>query len=117
MPKSLWPIKVVHSWFREIGRMKLEDVDNITMDKANNFTQLAWARVQFIGCAGAKLGRKLISTCYYYPKGNIPGQSVFIRGKDPSSICTRCENSRNYCSKILTGLCGLGMVHCNFFKQ
>lgn len=111
MPINVWATKVVHSWFREVRyTIDIYDVDNVTVNTSNNFTQLAWAKVQFLGCAAARLGKGLLATCYYWPKGNIIGEPVFIRGKDGQSICTQCEKKRNSCSLVLTGLCGLGRL-------
>lgn len=66
-----------------------------------------WATSQFVGCAGARMFGGFLVTCYYHPRGNQIGESVFEQGKDEYDACTECSELRSSCSRILTGLCGL----------
>jgi len=52
--------------------------------------QLIWADTQYVGCQMATSqcedGQNLTMLCLYYPKGNIPGEEPYKKGK----LCSEC---------------------------
>lgn len=109
-PSKRWGKDAMRLWFKEVQNMSPLDYDSLPENKGNNFTQMIWADAEFIGCAGALMFDGFLATCYYHPKGNIPNEAVFMRGLSEEEICSNCEDNRSSCSRILTGLCGLGNV-------
>lgn len=92
-------------------------------DRQSAYTQLIWSNVQFVGCAAAQLvtikfaaekilkfafayslDKGYVMACNYYPRGNLVGRPVNKLGES----CTNCDDDRASCSRIFTGLCGLG---------
>lgn len=107
-PRKRWVQEAIQYWFRESINIYETDIDALSAQKANNFTQVIWSESKFVGCAAARMFDGHLINCYYHPEGNLAGGRVLERGDNPEDICSDCDVRRSSCSRILNGLCGLG---------
>ncbi|CAH0558153.1 unnamed protein product [Brassicogethes aeneus] len=98
--------KAMASWYSEIKDMEPDiytKYDDPASGKAiGHFTQLVWAKSEFIGCAASTDGKKLYFGCNYGPAGNVKGAGILKWG----TPCTECENSLK-CNQKYESLCGV----------
>ncbi|XP_053679749.1 venom allergen 5-like [Anopheles nili] len=100
-----WEALALSTWFNEQNTLPVgSSVGRLRPDGVSNYTQLVWARTQFVGCGAASMYGGYLVVCYYYPKGNIVGQQVFTVGRRP---CIGCPQERASCSHVFRGLCGI----------
>uniref|UniRef100_A0A182Y416 SCP domain-containing protein n=1 Tax=Anopheles stephensi TaxID=30069 RepID=A0A182Y416_ANOST len=101
-----WEALALSTWFSEKEKLGNNlSVGSLQSAGVSNYTQLVWARTQFVGCGAATMYGGHLIVCYYYPKGNIIGQPVYSVGR---GACTGCPQERASCSHVFRGLCGIG---------
>uniref|UniRef100_A0A182NR62 SCP domain-containing protein n=1 Tax=Anopheles dirus TaxID=7168 RepID=A0A182NR62_9DIPT len=100
-----WEALALSTWFSEKDRLGNNlSVGSLQREGVSNYTQLIWARTQFVGCGAAGMYGGHLVVCYYYPKGNNVGEKVFSVGR---RACTGCPHERASCSHVFRGLCGI----------
>ncbi|XP_058061929.1 venom allergen 5-like [Anopheles bellator] len=108
-PLKHWEALALSSWFNEKRKLGNDfTVGSLRKEDASNYTQLVWATTQFVGCGAAEMFGGHLVVCYYYPRGNIPGQPVYRVGHRP---CIDCPEERASCSHVFRGLCGIDDRH------
>ncbi|CAJ0607121.1 unnamed protein product [Cylicocyclus nassatus] len=62
------------------------------------YTQIAWSRTNYLGCAIAKCSSSYTVICLYKPKGNIPDEVLYKIG-NPCSACPSgtCDSGLGLC--------------------
>uniref|UniRef100_A0A182SCN4 SCP domain-containing protein n=1 Tax=Anopheles maculatus TaxID=74869 RepID=A0A182SCN4_9DIPT len=95
-----WEALALSTWFSEKDKLgnNLPVGGSLSSAGVSNYTQLVWARTQFVGCGAASMYGGHLIVCYYYPKGNIIGQPVYTVGR---SACTGCPQERASCSHMI----------------
>uniref|UniRef100_A0A182UN09 SCP domain-containing protein n=1 Tax=Anopheles merus TaxID=30066 RepID=A0A182UN09_ANOME len=116
-----WEALALSTWFAEKDRPGSSNLSVGRLQSAgvSNYTQLIWARTQFVGCGAASMYGGHLIVCYYHPRGNVIGQPVYTVGR---RACTGCPQERAACSHVFRGLCGiamaiLGICECNEAKD
>ncbi|XP_005175533.3 venom allergen 5-like isoform X2 [Musca domestica] len=103
-----WPGRVVRSWYLEIG-YNINTIEEYLLENnattMENFSQMIWPSVEFVGCGAGSIAPALyLIVCYYYPAYNATQLShEFLAG----TPCSRCRQNRNVCSMDFLGLCGI----------
>ncbi|EAL40858.2 AGAP002703-PA [Anopheles gambiae str. PEST] len=102
-----WEALALSTWFAEKDRPGSSNLSVGRLQSAgvSNYTQLIWARTQFVGCGAASMYGGHLIVCYYHPRGNVIGQPVYTVGR---RACTGCPQERAACSHVFRGLCGIG---------
>uniref|UniRef100_A0A182VZV5 SCP domain-containing protein n=1 Tax=Anopheles minimus TaxID=112268 RepID=A0A182VZV5_9DIPT len=100
-----WEALALSTWFSEKDKLGNNlSIGSLHSAGVSNYTQLIWARTQFVGCGAASMYGGHLIVCYYHPKGNIIGQPVYTVGR---GACTGCPQERASCSHVFRGLCGI----------
>uniref|UniRef100_A0A182MMZ0 SCP domain-containing protein n=1 Tax=Anopheles culicifacies TaxID=139723 RepID=A0A182MMZ0_9DIPT len=100
-----WEALALSTWFSEKDKLGNNlSIGSLQSAGVSNYTQLIWARTQFVGCGAASMYGGHLIVCYYHPKGNIIGQPVYKVGR---GACTGCPQERASCSHVFRGLCGI----------
>ncbi|XP_050090812.1 venom allergen 5-like [Anopheles aquasalis] len=108
-PLKHWEALVLSTWFNEKQNLHPTLANGeLRSERFTNYTQLIWAKSEFVGCGAAQMYGGHLVVCYYHPKGNIPGQPVYRVGHRP---CTGCPQERSSCSHVFRGLCGIDDRH------
>ena len=101
--KAEWT-KPLDDWYGEIHDFKQDPtrpVHGLGLSGAGHFTQMVWAKTQYIGCGyiahDGWYGLVKVYVCNYGPAGNWNGQRIY--GKGPP--CSRCP-AGTFCNR---GLC------------
>lgn len=66
-----------------------------------HFTQMAWAKTEYVGCGATRKGGQLLFVCNYSPAGNMARAPVYTEGEP----CSKCPADKP-CNKKYPGLCG-----------
>ncbi|XP_041760517.1 scoloptoxin SSD346-like isoform X2 [Anopheles merus] len=105
-----WEALALSTWFAEKDRPGSSNLSVGRLQSAgvSNYTQLIWARTQFVGCGAASMYGGHLIVCYYHPRGNVIGQPVYTVGR---RACTGCPQERAACSHVFRGLCGIDDKH------
>ncbi|XP_049276684.1 venom allergen 5-like isoform X2 [Anopheles funestus] len=104
-----WEALALSTWFNEKDKLGNNlSIGSLPSVGVSNYTQLIWARTQFVGCGAANMYGGHLIVCYYHPKGNIIGQPIYTVGR---SACTGCPQERASCSHVFRGLCGIDDKH------
>ncbi|XP_040175917.1 venom allergen 5-like [Anopheles arabiensis] len=105
-----WEALALSTWFAEKDRPGSSNLSVGRLQSAgvSNYTQLIWARTQFVGCGAASMYGGHLIVCYYHPRGNVVGQPVYTVGR---RACTGCPQERAACSHVFRGLCGIDDKH------
>jgi hypothetical protein len=96
----------VEAWFKEYLLFDVKRVYPFENEpKTENFSQLAWAKTQQIGCGYSASKTKEGATiqfyvCHYNPGGNVVVKEVYNDGK----LCVRCGEGYS-CKSDFSGLC------------
>ncbi|CAH0556088.1 unnamed protein product [Brassicogethes aeneus] len=101
----------VKRWYQEIKYMTPNQYDSFyppktasTKQQIGHFTQLVWAKTEFVGCAASKSsdGSELYFGCNYGPGGNVLDTSILKWGPP----CSVCKNGLK-CNEKYESLCGV----------
>ncbi|KFB35214.1 AGAP002703-PA-like protein [Anopheles sinensis] len=105
-PLMHWEALALSTWFNEKEQLNPNlPLSALQKEDVSNYTQLIWARTQFVGCGAAEMHGGYLVVCYYYPRGNNVAEPVYTVGPKP---CTGCPQERASCSHVFRGLCGIG---------
>ncbi|XP_053667450.1 venom allergen 5-like [Anopheles marshallii] len=110
-----WEALALSTWFNEKDKLGNNlSIGSLQRAGVSNYTQLIWARTEFVGCGAATMYGGHLIVCYYYPRGNIIGQPVYTVGR---GACTGCPQERASCSHVFRGLCGIDDKHSAGHRQ
>ncbi|XP_037936032.1 scoloptoxin SSD43-like [Teleopsis dalmanni] len=104
-----WPVRAVRHWYLEI-ETDLGSWEEFLNERKNrnmeNFTQMIWPPLEYIGCSAAKMFDGYFILCNYYPPHDVENYKSVVEFGEPCSICT----NRTGCSQIFGGLCGIDIT-------
>lgn len=103
-PENKWSERI-DDWFSEHNLAQPSLVKRFTPGGHGHFTQVIWAKTQYIGCGLLKHGTqgkiKRLFACNYGPAGNFLMMPVY---DSSGAVCSKCP-AGTMC-KPATGLCG-----------
>ncbi|XP_033150826.1 venom allergen 5-like [Drosophila busckii] len=110
-----WEGRAVRHWYLELGS-SISSPDELMGQKdwakLENFTQLFWPKLQFIGCGAAIMFDGFFVVCYYYPSAQNESITQAFTYLGPNEICV-CPEERVMCSLLFTSLCGIDLEFYN----
>uniref|UniRef100_A0A0N4Z6Q4 SCP domain-containing protein n=1 Tax=Parastrongyloides trichosuri TaxID=131310 RepID=A0A0N4Z6Q4_PARTI len=103
--------EALEMWWSQI----LNIVDPVFNNSMNilNFSQMAWAHTQYVGCAYQLCNNQTLFICHYNPRGNIVGMKIYEEGQSCQNN-SDCEDvNAGFCNSI-TGLCRGDLLMLNY---
>lgn len=101
-----WEI-VIKNWFEENSIFNIKDIQpfQITSQNTTNFTQIIWAKTEFVGCGYSAFKQEngdsgQLYVCHYSPGGNVVTKEIYIKG----DVCSKCPPGY-ICKSEYEGLC------------